>query len=72
MRVIRKSLKQMTVTILNDLNLFSSLCIAQFIVWRTLRRNRKKREVRRERLSLVHTASADLRGAPNTYRRRNA
>ena len=66
MREIRKSLKQTTVTILKDLNLFSSLCIAQFIVWRTLRRNRKEREFRLKRLSLVQTASADWREAQNT------
>jgi hypothetical protein len=48
---------------LKDLKLFSSLCIAQFIVWRTLRRNRKEREFRLKRLKLVHKASADWREA---------
>jgi hypothetical protein len=35
-------------------------------VWRTLRRNRKEREFRLKRLSLVQTASADWREAQNT------
>lgn len=66
MRVMRKSLKQIMSTMLKDLNLFSSLCIAQFIVWRTLRGNRKEREFRLKRLSLVQTAGADWREAQNT------
>lgn len=46
---------------LRDLKLFSSLCIAQFIVWRTLRRHRKERELRLKRLSLVRSTSPDVR-----------
>jgi hypothetical protein len=38
MRARQKSLGQTTETILKDLKLFGSLCIAQFIVWRTMRR----------------------------------
>jgi hypothetical protein len=41
MRARQKSLGQTTETILKDLKLFGSLCIAQFIVWGTMRRNRK-------------------------------
>jgi hypothetical protein len=63
MPVIRKSLRQTTAMMFKDLKLFSSLCIAQFIVWRTLRRNRKEREFRLKRLKLVHKASADWREA---------
>ena len=65
MRVMRKSLRQTTATMLKDLKLFSSLCIAQFIVWRTLQRNRKEREFRLKRLTLVHKAGADWREAAN-------
>jgi hypothetical protein len=66
MRARRKSLGQTTETILKDLKLFGSLCIAQFIVWRTMRRNRKEREFRLKRLTLVHKASTDWREAANT------
>ena len=65
MRVILTNLKQTTATMLKDFKLFSSVCIAQFIVWRTLRRNRKEREFRLNRLTLVHNASRDWRGAVN-------
>ena len=66
MRVVEKSLRQTMETMLKDLKLFSSLCIAQFIVWRTLRRNRKEREFRLKRMTLVHPTSADWREATNT------
>lgn len=62
---VRQSLKQTTATMLKDLKLFSSVCIAQFIVWRTLRRNRKEREFRLKRLTLVHNATRDWREAAN-------
>lgn len=65
MRLLRRSWKQTTATMLKDLKLFSSMCIAQFIVWRTLRRYRKERDCRRKRLSLVHKASAEWREAQN-------
>jgi hypothetical protein len=65
MRVRRQSLKQTTATMLKDLKLFTSVCIAQFIVWRTLRRTRKERELRLKRLTLVHDASRDWRRAVN-------
>ncbi len=63
---VRQSLKQTTATMLKDLKLFSSVCIAQFIVWRTLRRNRKEREFRLKRLTLVHSATRDWREAANS------
>jgi hypothetical protein len=56
MQVVQKSLGQTMSTILKDLKLFSSLCIAQFIVWRTLQRERREREFRLKRLTLVHKA----------------
>lgn len=45
------------VILLEDLGLLASLWIAQFIVWRILRRRRKEREVRLKRIKLVHGAS---------------
>jgi hypothetical protein len=66
MRVIRKSLRQTMETLLQDLKLFGSLCVAQFIVWRTLRRQRKEREFRLRRLALVRKRSAEWREAANT------
>jgi len=66
MRVTQKSLRQTTESMLQDLKLFSSLCIAQFIVWRTLRRQRKDREFRLKQLALVRPTSADWREAANT------
>ena len=66
MRVILTNLRQTTATMLKDFKLFSSVCIAQFIVWRTLRRNRKEREFRLKRLTLVHSATRDWREAANS------
>lgn len=66
MRVIQKNLRQTTQTMLRDLKLFSSLCIARLMVWRTLRRQRKDRELRLKRLTLVHPTSPDWREAANT------
>lgn len=60
---VRQSLKQTMATTLKDLKLFSSVCIAEFIVWRTLRRARKEREFRLKRLTLVHNAGRDWREA---------
>ena len=61
----RQSVKQTATTVLKDLKLFSSVCMAEFIVWRTLRRAQKEREFRLKRLTLVHNASRDWRGAAN-------
>ena len=71
MRARRKSLRQATETMLQDLKLFSSLCVAQFIVWRTLRRHRKEREFRLKRLTLVQPTSPDGEGQ-RILRRSNA
>ena len=62
---VRQSLKETTATMLKDLKLFSSVCIAEFIVWRTLRRARKEREFRRKRLTLVDNAGRPWREAAN-------
>ncbi len=66
MQVKRKSLKETMVTMSGELKLFSSLCIAQFIVWRTLRRNLKQRQFRLKRLTLAHKAGPDWTEATNS------
>jgi len=55
MQVTRKNWRDAALRIMKELSLFSSLCIAQFIVWRTLRRKRKVDAFGLERLWLVYT-----------------
>lgn len=43
MQTTVKDLATAAATILQDLRLFSSLCVARLIVWRTLRSKRKSR-----------------------------
>jgi hypothetical protein len=45
------------VILLEDLSLLGSLYLAQFIVWRILRRRRKERAARLKRIKLVQGAS---------------
>lgn len=54
MQTKQRNLRQIILAIVKDLKLFSSLCIAQFIVWRTLRSMRREEAVRLELLKLVH------------------
>lgn len=42
MEAAEKRWKQAVVSMTKDLNLFGSLCMARFIVWRALRRHRKE------------------------------
>jgi hypothetical protein len=66
MRVTLTNLRQTAATMRADFKLFSSVCIARFIVWRTLRRKRKEREFRLKKLTLVHHATRDWREAANS------
>ena len=52
MQITNKTWKQWTEMIMKDLRLFGSFCMAQFIVWRALRRTRK--EPAHARLRLIH------------------
>ena len=54
MQVKNKTWRQWTEMIVKDLRLFGSFCLAQFIVWRALRRTRKERALRFARLRLIH------------------
>jgi hypothetical protein len=45
---------------LNDLSLFASLCLAQWMVRRTLRRQRQERAERLKRIKLVLTAGEEV------------
>lgn len=47
--------------VFRDLSLFISLCLAQLIVWGTLRRRRKERAARLQRIKLVKGASPEIR-----------
>ena len=54
MQMIERTWREAAEVIIKDLRLFSSFVLAQFIVWRRLRRIRKEDALRRARLRLVH------------------
>ncbi len=66
MQVRQRNWRQAAVMFRKDLSLFGSLCLARFIVWRSLRRRRKERAYRLERLRLVHKVGCDWRETTNT------
>jgi hypothetical protein len=45
--------RQGSFVFLTDLSLLTDLCLAEFIVWRFLRRTRKENAVRRKRFKLL-------------------
>lgn len=57
MNVKQKNWRQAVGMIAEDLHLFSSLCLARLIVWRTLRSERKRLEFRGAGVRLIHGGS---------------